>query len=321
MKNEIISLLLRSEDPSVRYYTLTELAGKSDSEPEVRLAKESVMTQGHVPVILGKQKPAGHWGKPEDFYMRSKYKGTVWNMILLAALGADPNDSRIRSMCEFILSASYDRSTGGFSYNSHSDGIIPCLTGNMAWALIRFGYAADPRLQKSLEWMAEYQRYDDGDGKPGKEWPYRFEKCWGRHTCHLGVTKMLKAFAEIPAGNRTDKMNSAIERGIEYILMHRIHKSSRNPSRVAMKKWTEFGFPHMWNSDIIEVLSILAKYGIRDERTGDALDLVLSKRQPDGWWINEHNHEKCLTAAIEKKGEPSEWVTMNALKVLEYYGR
>ncbi|NPV01503.1 MAG: nitrogen fixation protein NifH [Brevinematales bacterium] len=321
MNNEIVSALLGSKNPSVRYDALTGLAGRSDNDPDVLSAKSAIMSEGLVPVILGKQKPGGYWGKPEDFYMRSKYKGTVWNMTLLAELGADPADERIRAMCEFILTASYAPSSGGFTYSGHPDGVIPCLTGNMAWSLIRFGYADDPRVRKSLEWMAEYQRYDDGDGKPGDEPFYRFEKCWGKHTCHHGVVKMLKAFAEIPAGARTGKMTAAVEKGIEYILIHRIYKSSRDPSRAVMKRWMELGFPHMWNSDIIEVLSILAKLGVKDARTGDAVEFVLSKRPPDGWWINEHNHHGCLATAIEKQGAPSEWVTLNALKVLDYYRR
>lgn len=32
--------------------------------------------------------------------------------------------------------------------------VIPCLTGNMVWSLIRFGYLDDPRLQRGMrKWL------------------------------------------------------------------------------------------------------------------------------------------------------------------------
>jgi hypothetical protein len=36
----------------------------------------------------------------------------------------------------------YGAKTGG---GRHSE-VIPCLTGNMVWSLIRFGYMDDPRV-------------------------------------------------------------------------------------------------------------------------------------------------------------------------------
>ena len=81
--------------------------------------------------------------------------------------------------------------------------MIPCLTGNMVFSLIRFGYLDDPRVQRGVDWITRYQRFDDGDGDP-QGWPYdKFEMCWGKHTCHMGVVKALKALAEIPADRRS----------------------------------------------------------------------------------------------------------------------
>ena len=130
---------------------------------------------------------------------------------------------------------------------------------------------------------------------------------------------MLKAFAELPPEQRTEKIDAAITKGIEYILIHRIHKSSRNPERIAMKKWTELGFPNLWESDILEVLTILAKLGVRDSRTGDAVDLLLSKRLPNGWWTNGRSHRRMLAVNLEKDGQEGEWVTLRALSALNYY--
>ncbi len=162
--------LLEADNPSVRYFTLRYILEKPEHDPEVTKAKADIMTVGPVPAILDAQDKAGFWGNPKSFY-KAKYKGTVWQLIILAELGADGNDARIRNACEFILDNSQDKESGGFSEDTavktgggrHS-GVYPCLTGNMVFSLIRLGYLDDPRLQRGIEWMTKYQRFDDGDG-------------------------------------------------------------------------------------------------------------------------------------------------------------
>ena len=50
------------------------------------------MEQGPVPAILAAQDAAGYWEKPGAGYY-PKYRGTVWSIIYLAQLGADPERS------------------------------------------------------------------------------------------------------------------------------------------------------------------------------------------------------------------------------------
>ena len=209
--DETLTWLLEEDNPSVRYSTLTDLLDKPATEADVIAAKKAIMTRGLVPVILAKQNEGGYWGEPQDFYIRSKYKGTVWTIIILAELGANVSDGRVRQAAEFILNNSQDRKSGGFAYYRESmDGggdhakVIPCLTGNMVYSLIRFGLLDDPRVRHGIEWLTRYMRFDDKDGPAPKGWPYdRRDNCWGRHTCMMAVAKGLKALAEIPAAKRT----------------------------------------------------------------------------------------------------------------------
>jgi len=129
--------LLEKDNPSVRYFTLTDILDMPPDSPDTTDVRREIMETGVVPRILAKQEDGGYWGVPEDFYIRSKYKGTVWQLIVLAELGADGSDERIHKACEFILENSQDRSSGGFSIQgtpknggNHS-AVIPCLTGNM----------------------------------------------------------------------------------------------------------------------------------------------------------------------------------------------
>ena len=316
--------LLEPDNPSVCYYTLIDILGKSPEAPEVIQAKREIMESGVVPRILDRQEEGGYWGVPEDFYVRAKYKGTVWQIIILAELGADGQDERIHRTCEFILNRSQDRESGGFAYRSgkdgggNHDGIIPCLTGNMVWSLIRFGYLNDPRLQRGIDWITRYQRFDDAVPELPEGWPYtRRDNCWGRHTCHMGVAKALKALAEIPPEQRSTDITRTIEQGAEYLLRHRIYKRSHDTDQIANPRWLRFGFPLLWGMDIPEVLRVLLGLGYRDERMQDALELVASKQDMQGRWLMEDTFNGRFLVNIEKKGKPSKWVTLNALRVLK----
>ncbi len=326
MKADPTDWLLETDNPSVRYFTLTDMLERLENDPDVNRAKEQIMETGIVPKILAKQKNEGYWGSPENFYIRSKYKGTVWQLIILAELGADGNDERISKTCEFILKNSQDHMSGGFSYLNAAAGggdhnkVLPCLTGNMVWSLIRFGYLEDFRVQRGINWIVTYQRFDDGIREAPKGWPYDGrEKCWGKHTCHMGVVKALKALAEIPPNKRSRDVKSTIEKGVEYILEHHIHKRSHTLSQVSKPSWLQFGFPLMWNTDALEILGILTKLGYRDKQMQEAVDLVISKQDDQSKWKLESTFNGRFQVNIEQKGKPSKWITLNALRVLKRY--
>jgi hypothetical protein len=325
---DAIPWLLKDNNPSVRFLTLKEILDKPKAHPEVRTARQNIMKTGMIPKILAKQSPGGYWEKAEDFYIRTKYKGTVWTFIILAELMADPEDKRTQKTCKFILDWSQDRKSGGFSYQGSSrgggyhSGIIPCLTGNMTWGLIRFGYLDDPRVRRAIDWITTYQRFDDGVSIAPRGWPYdRHEQCWGKHTCTLGVIKGLKALSEIPQQRRTKNVKIFIHNAAEFLLKHHVYKRSNNPDRVAKPKWTKLWFPWMWDTDVLEMLLILTGLGLKDNRMKDAVDLVLSKQNDQGRWNLEMTYNNRFQVNIERKGKPSKWITLNALRVLKrYYG-
>jgi len=328
LNDDLTEWLLEDDNPSVRYFTLRDIQERSDRNKDVITAKKEIMTNGLVPKILAKQEKGGYWGKSEDFYMRSKYRGTVWNFILLAELGADGKDKQIKRTCEFILKWSQDRESGGFSYQGSEENggfhsrVIPCLTGNMIWSLIRFGYLGDYRIKKGIKWITSYQRFDDKIREAPKGWPYdRYKNCWGRHTCHMGVVKTLKALAEIPEGKRTKAMKRTLDQGAEYLLLHHIHKRSHNLKKISKPQWAKFGFPLMYQSDVLEVMEILTGLGYRDERMQEALDLIVSKRNEKGKWNLENTFNGRYLVRVEQKNKPSKWITLNAIRVLKrYYG-
>lgn len=319
--------LLEKNNPSVRYFTLHDILERSWANPEVKEAKQEIMKTGVVPVILAKQKKEGYWDTPERFYS-AKYRGTVWQLMILAEHGADEHNDNIRNACEFILASSQDLESGGFAYSSstktgggrHSE-VIPCLTGNMVWSLIRLGYLKDPRLQQGIKWITTYQRFDDRINEVPQGWPYDRLKtgCFGRHTCHMGAVKTLKALAEIPEKKRSVAVKQTLEKGAEYFLLHHVFKSSHNLNRVPKPGWLKFGFPLMYQTDALEILGILTQLGYHDKRMQEAIDIVISKQNNEGKWILENTYNGRYQTTIEQKGKPSKWITLHALKVLKRF--
>jgi len=318
--------LLEHDNPSVRYLTLVNILNRRSADNEVKKARQEIASSGVVPKILSLQKDDG-WGSPGQFY-RDKYRGTVWQLIILAEHEADGKDPRIRAGCEYVLHHSQDPESQGFAYVERSEGggrhsdVIPCLSGNMIWCLLKFGYRNDKRVIAGVEWITKYQRFDDGEGSVPKGWPYdRYEMCWGRHTCHMGVVKTLKALSAIPGKYRSKKVQQTISHACDHILSHHIFKQSHNLTRTSKPGWRKLQFPLMYQTDILEIAGILVDLGVRDPRMQDAIDLIASKQDGNGTWNLESTFNGRFHIDIEAKGMPSKWITYRSLRVLKgYYG-
>jgi len=322
---EILAWLLEDENPSVRYLTLTKLLDVSETDPAVLAARRAIMETGAVPRLLADQAPAGHWGMPDRLYT-DKYHGTAWRLLLLAELCADGDHPAVHAACQFILNQSQETTDGGFAMHTaaktgggRASEVIPCLTGNMVWSLIKLGYGADPRVQRGIDWITRFQRFDDGvDEAPHGSLYYRYEICFGKHSCHMGVVKALKALSAVPAAARSDAVNSTIAGGVEYLLAHHLYRQSHDLGKVAKPGWLRFGFPLMYQTDVLEILDILAGLGLRDPRMDDALSVVAGKQGPDGRWsLGSALESDRLPAQFETKGEPSKWITLRAARVLK----
>jgi hypothetical protein len=327
LKADPTEWLLEEDNPSVRYFTLTDILDKPLNDPEVASAKKAIMANGTVPKILAKMNSAGYWETPSSFYT-AKYKGTVWQLLTLAELGADPTDPKVKAACEFIIQNSQHTESHGFSM-AHAEKtgggrqsvVIPCLTGNMVFSLIRLGFLDDARVQAGIEWINRYQRFDDADGEGApKGWPYdKFVMCYGKHTCHMGVAKALKALAEIPTQKRNNTTQTTIQTGAEYFFKHHIYKQSHNLAKVSKPGWLKLGFPLMYQTDVLELFGILSALGYKDSRMQEAADFIVSKQNTEGRWKLESTFNGKSQTNIERKGEPSKWITLNALKALKQF--
>jgi len=315
--------------PAIRYFTLRHLLCCPEDKPSIQEAQAAIMSTGPVPQILAAQEPDGYWVKPGPGYS-PKYCGTVWQVIFLAQLGAAGADSMVKAGCEYVLSHTI-ASHGGFSVNGTPSAFIHCLAGNLGAALVDLGWLGDERLQHALEWQARTITGTEVAGSESRDTAERYYKsgtCGPRFACAAnaglpcawGAVKAMLALSKVPPSLRTPTMSTAINQGIEFLLS-RDPAVADYPMGYATKpslSWFKFGYPLGYVTDVLQNLETLAALGqAQDQRLVRALEMVGSKQDAQGRWKMEYSYNSKTWADIEKKGQPSKWVTLRALKVLK----
>ena len=121
------------------------------------------------------------------------------------------------------------------------------------------------------------------------------------------------------------KVTGARLRGQDYLLERRMFRRLSTGEVINDRKgnhnWTRFAFPTWWHYDVLRGLEYLRRAGVvPDERVGEAIDLVASKRDGDGRWPLETRHAGEMPVETDEgEGWPSRWNTLRALRVLNWY--
>jgi hypothetical protein len=334
IKDDPLPWLLESDraNPGVRYFALLELLDRPVDDPEVIAAHRAAMTTGPIPAILDAQSAEGFWVKPDPGYL-PKYTGTVWQIIFLAQLGADGRDPRVRAGCEYVLD--HAREPGGaFSMDARPTGRIHCLQGNLVTALIDLGWLDDPRLDGALDWLAKSVTGEGLASADDRQAPVRYYRsgnsgpgfCCSANNhqpCAWGAVKAMLALSRVPRDRQTSSIQSAIEHGLNFLL-------SRDPavadypmgySTKPNQSWFRFGYPIGYVTDVLQNLEVLTALAVAaDPRLRPAVDLILGQADASGRWALRYTYNGKTWADVERKGEPSKWVTLRALRVLKRVG-
>ncbi len=314
---KVLDWLLQNDQPAVRYRALVDLLGRAEDDPEVREARSRIGRVGWAADQLRRQGAKGFWESHPprnvsewvDFLYFPPYLSTNWRALVLADLGLDATDPRIRKIADLLFEYKLRLSS---PFNFFHEEV--CITGNTARTMTRFGYGDDPRVQKLYSWLVEDQREDGGwncsQGTPGT----------------LDAWEALAAFACVPKPKRSPRMDQAIEKGAEFYLERKLFEEGRRYA-----PWFRLHYPHHYFYDVLVGLDVLTQLGYGgDRRLGPALDVLRGKRQRDGTWRTDRSHpdvppgtkvysdpKKIRPLVIEPPGQPSKWITLKALTVLK----
>jgi len=319
--------LLDSSSPAVRAATLRRFLRRPADDPEFVASRSRAMQTDPIRSILDAQEPEGWWVKPGPGYA-PKYRGTVWNLMFLEQLGADPDHPGVRAAVDYVLRVC-PTEVGGFGCSgSHKEtppppsAVLHCLNGNLLRAVIEFGYLDDPRVQDAIDWET---RAITGDGM--ERW-YQSRtsgplfECGpndGR-PCAWGAVKALRGLAAIPTHRRSTSVEAAISEGVEFLFSsdpavadYPMPSGNTKPSAV----WFKPGFPSAYGADVLQLLEVMVELGYgSDPRLERAFEWLLSLQDDQGRWTNRHAYNRKTTVDFEPQGKESKWVTLRACTVL-----
>lgn len=308
--------LLEESEPSIRYLTLTQLLGRPEKDPEVKAAKKKIGVTGWAAEILAKQKSGGWWVHQENLY-RPKYLSTNWMLLILSDLGLTKEDPRVSRAAE-LWRDRFSKADGGFGSDGSRRSHL-CIAGNTARALIKFGYAEDPKVVSALEWLVKNQANNGG-------W-----SCFGSGG-NLDSWEGMSAFAALPKQLWTESIERAVEKGAEFYL-----RKSMDQQGGRYEPWYRFHYPVHYYYDLLVGLDFMTALGYcGDERLAGAVALLKEKRGKDGRWVldkvhpdveggmaewySKHANQAPTPFALEKPGKPSKMVTFRAMLVLKRLG-
>ena len=326
LKSDSLSWLLEPdiENTAVRYLTLRDIIGSPPDSPELLEAKAAAMATGTIAAVLDRQRPAGYWVKPGGGY-GPKYTGTVWSLTLLAQMGADKSELRVRKAATYVLENTITPQ-GWFSYNGTPSGFLHCHAGYLGDAMYSLGFGDDPRVEEAVTMQARIVT-GEGIADKGSEDSVRFYHytpgpnfVCNKLPCTWGAVKALKAIASVSEHRRNQTMISAIERGKELFFNTdlTVCKFSNLEKGKPSGNWFRFGFPMLYVGDVLEVLEVMTRLGEgRRPHFENAWKLVLDKQDDRGRWRMEHSYNGKLWSDIEEKCKPSKWVTLRALRALK----
>jgi len=125
-------------------------------------------------------------------------------------------------------------------------------------------------------------------------------------------------------------VSAALQRGQEYLLERRLLRRL-STGELIDPAFCLLSYPTGYHYDVLRGLEHLRAAAVTpDGRMAEAINLIRSKRDADGRWSLERQHEVELVNARvrdlgfdmdEREGRPSRWNTLRAMRVLDWYER
>ena len=293
LKGDPLPWLLEPETPSVRYWTLVDLCERPTHDPDVQGARKAIAQQPLVRELFARQHAEGHWGDDETKPYTAQ--GAVAVLTLLHLLGVAP-DTRTSAGCDSFLRFC-QHGSGGFSMTkTRRSGIFPCTTGQHLPFLVYFGFGDDPRVRAAFAFLL--QDMATADALNCARYQHR--------QCLWGAIAALNGLAVLPSDMHTVQSQQVVQRLARALLDAEYDFASEH------KRWLTFGVPRAW--DLLSALKALAAHGYADDaRFASLLKLLLSRQDDQGRWLCG---SVSRTWPLEKRNQPSKWITLDALRVL-----
>ncbi len=315
--NSAIQWLLESEDPSIRYFTLTELLGEAEGTTRV-LGVKAQIPQSHrfLALLTGQQSDGGFGVHPYK-----KWYGAHWRLVSLVELGVpvcySPAVKATEQVLQWLTSETHRsriKVINGLTRRCASQ------EGNGLAVCSRLGLTDNPRVKRLAKDLIKWQWSDGGWNCDKKE--------DAQHSSFYESLAPMWGLIEYHKVTGDEEALLAAQRTAEFFLKHHLFRSEKT-NEVINPEWLKLHYPLYWHYDILQALRILSYIGkLSAPRAQEALDIIEKKRLTDGRW----RVEGCYWKSPGSKGSntevvdwgrsgPNEMITLNALRVLKSAGR
>ena len=302
-------------DPAIRWQTMRDLSGVP--EPAVERERGKVARTGWGARLLAEQDRSGAWqaGKSGDGGLYTpKWTSTTYTMLLLRDFGLPAGNRQAKRACKLLLDQGL-RDDGGIGYGDWARWTRrseTCITGMVLSLLSYFDYD-DERLDTVADHLLQVQMDDGG-------WNCRRPRGATHSSVHTTISALEGLrFYETVRRRKLKAVRAAQARGREFLLEHRLYRS-HTTGAVINPVFTRFAFPPRWHYDVLRALDYFqAVKAPRDPRLEDAIELVRRGRGEDGRWTLQHTYAGKTYFELERRGAPSRWNTLRALRVLAWW--
>ena len=331
----VIDRLLQSDEPSIRWKTRVHVLGESEGARPVRALQREIRDSPRVAALLSGRATDGRLQSQRSVY--DKWRGAHWVLAALADLGYPAGDERLLpvrdQLIEFWLAKDfYDEFEVETKAASYGRKGVPVIQGrhrrcasqqsNALFSIVTLGLE-DDRAGDLVERLLHWQWPDGGwncDRNPD-----------AHHSSYMESILPLRALALVARKTGDERAGEAARRAAEIFLGRKLFRR-RSDGEVIRKEFALLHYPLYWHYDVLHGLKAMAEAGlVGDPRCGEALDLLESKRLPDGGWPAEARYYTTSAKAkanVEwvdwggvSRGRENAWVTVDALAALRAAGR
>ncbi len=302
---------LLDSDPAVRWQVLRDLTDTGADDVATERAK--VATEGWGARLLalcaddgwagGACFPADFRG---DFSQGQPWTSTLPTLGLLRDFGIDPDADIVREKVALVR----DNSRWEYDGSPFFDGEVePCINGRTVALGAYFGVDVDALVARLLG-----EQLDDGG------WNCEVENGSVRSSFDTTIC-VLEGLLEYERAGGAQSVTDARHRAEQYLLERSLMRRL-STGEIIDADWLTFSFPTWWHYDVLRGLDYFCAVGDEQHpQLREAIELVRSKRQPDGTWLLENTYAGAVHFAMEDgDGRPSRWNTLRALRVLARSG-
>lgn len=292
-------------DVSLQYQTTRDLLKRDDKNLQRRIAKE-----GWGKEFLARRHKDGHWGRA--FY-QPKWTSSHYTILDLKNLNIVKSQAAIKKSIQIILESEKGDDGGINPSKSIKDSDV-CVNGMVLNYACYFSQK-EALLKSIVDFLLSQQMPDGG-------FNCQLNRMGAVHSSLHTTLSVLEGVFEYQSNGytyRLKELKKAQQESEAFILQHRLFKSDKT-GLIINPNFLRLRYPSRWYYNILRALdyfrAALVPY---DPRMQDALDHLKNKQNKNDTWTLAANHPGQTHFEMEKAGQPSRWITLIALRVLQNY--